>query len=523
LFTLGLVASGVFATPAVAGPNRCGTSGPPNRSPTWTDATGSHWFDRHGLWTQGPDGSVFGNGGIDFDRANAQVDLWTNHSAQAYVSPARQCAIAGDLGVAPNIGEFQVTATPAIVQMPWLSRDGNLFKSSDRRTIILRGVDYPYNQEFFEPPYNLTDADFARIASWGMNLLRIRISGYRSGYLPNHSSEPGYWEHLDHIIAGANRHGIYVLLATVTDDVEEMMVSTQAYERLKFLPGSPNHDWWISFERKMFARYKNWPGVVGFDTINEDDSYPPYIHDRVFMGPAHEAIDAALRARDPRHVYFQEPSGWDYWGAEYWPGMMNGVDIGDPNRFFCPKWKVGSNSSMDLELFGQLAQQSSVPMFVCETWVNENGNDQATLLTQQRGAETAMDARLIGGVRTTYPYGNGYGMLNPDGTEQFWIREFARPYPEWVGGRIQSIHYDFDQRRLVTGLALDGSGPTELYASPDRTYPEGFAATSSTGARLVYAGSQVVQAVGMSWDAAQQRVVLPPHTGSISVTIAPRA
>jgi hypothetical protein len=298
-----------------------------------------------------------------------------------------------------------------------------------------------------------------------------------------------------------------------------MVVSSQAHERLKFLPGTPNRDWWIAFEAAMFARYKNWPGVVGFDTINEDNSFPPFVHDRFMMGPAHRDILAALRSSDSRHVYFQEPSGWSYWGAEYWPGMMNGVDVGDPNRFFCPKWKPGGSASQDLDTKGVLAQQSNVPMFMCEIWIDQS--DQTTLLSWQRDAANAMDARLIGGVRTTYPHAAGYGMLNPDGSEVFWIREFARPYPTWVGGRISSIDYEFDARRLVVGLSLDNSGPTEIYASPDRTYPTGFVASTSTGARLVYDGFQVVEGSGMSWDQTRRRVVLPAGTGTVTLTIEP--
>ncbi len=504
---------------AAAGPNRCSTS-PPSRSPTWTGATGSYWFDQRGLATQGPPGSTLGYGVVDFDGSSAQIDLWTNHSAQAHVSPTAHCVIVGDVFVAPSIGEFPIEPTPEIVQLPWLRRDGTLVKASDGRTTILRGVDYPYNQEIFVDPVNLTDADFERIASWGMNLLRVRISGYRSGYLPDHPAEPGYWEHLDQLIANANRHGIYVMPATVTGDLEDMMVSTQAYERLKFVKGTSNRAWWIAFQRRLFDRYKDWPGVVGFDTINEDDSFPPYVHDQNFIGPAHKDINAALRAKDTSHIYFQEPSGWSYWGAEYWSGMMKGVDIGDANRFFCPKWKPGGSASLDLDTKGSLAQQSNVPMFICEMWIDQA--DRATLLAWQRDAANAMDARLMGGVRTTYPHASGYGMLEADGSEAYWIKEFARPYPIWAGGRIRSISYSFDTRTLVVGADLDGSGATEIYTSLTKTYPDGFIATSSSGARLVHDGSQVVESNGMSWDAGTQRVGLPAGSGPTTITVAPR-
>ena len=50
-----------------------------------------------------------------------------------------------------------------------------------------------------------------------------------------------------------------------------------------------------------------------------------------------------------------------------------------------------------------------------------------------------MYARLIGGVRTTYPYADGYGMLNyPDNTEVAWIKEFVVGQ-DTVGEPLQSV------------------------------------------------------------------------------------
>ena len=426
----------------------------------------------------------------------------------------------GDVGNGRKVGEFPIKRVPAIVPMPWLTRSGNLFKSRRGRTTILRGVDWPYNEEPFEPPYNLRDADFARIASWGINLLRIRIAGYRSGYLPDHPTEPGYWSHLDRLIAGANRHGIYVMPSTVTGDTQDAVMDNQVYDRLKFIRGTSQRRFWLAFESAMFKRYRRWPGVVGFDTINEDDSYPPFIHDRFMMGPAHRDIDAALRAGDRRHIYLQEPSGWSYWGAEYWLGMMNGVDVGDPNRFFCPKWKADGDSRADLKKKGQLARQSKAPMFVCEYWITKTGSD-GTVNSQQRAVLSAMDARLLGGVRVLYGPSDGYGTRLSDGQEAPWVQEFARPYPVWAGGRIKSIRYDFARRRLVVRLDLDGHGRTEIFTSARRTYPRGFAASSSSGARLVWSGALVLQGRGMNWDRKTQRVLLPPGRGPVTVTIAP--
>jgi len=502
-----LLATVLREAPAGAGANRCGTE-PPDRSPTWVDGAGSHWLDAEGLWTQAPADGMFGGGGVSFERRDVQADPWSNHSLQAYVSAERQCVAIGPRDIGGNgEGAYPIEPAPAIPDVPWLARDGQLFRADDGRSTILRGVDWPYDQEIFEAPYELTDADFERIASWGMNLLRVRIAGYRSGYVPGTVAEPGYWEHLDQLIAKANAHGIYVLPSTVTADAESMNVGT-GHDQLKFIEGTSNHAWWMDYQRAVFERYRDWPGVVGFDTLNEDNSYPPYVHDRFFVGELHRDAVRMLRDEvgDHRHVYFQEPAGWSYWGAEWWTGMMQGHDIGDDNRFFCTKYKPGGNGDEEMTVKGALAVESNAPFFICEWWVDNA--DPATVLAWQRDAQDAMDERLIGGARVLYGPSAGYGTHTRDGVESYWIDEFARPYPIWAGGDITGVDYDYDTSTLVASFDLDGSGPTEVFTSAARTYPDGFVATASNGAAL-------------TWDAATERVILPPTSGPVTITIAP--
>ena len=80
----------------------------------------------------------------------------------------------------------------------------------------------------------------------------------------------------------------------------------------------------------------------------------------------------------------------------------------------------------------------------------------------------------------------------------------------------------FGARKLVVGLGLNGSGPTEVYVGYPGTYPNGFVASSSSGARLVYDGLRVVRASRMSWDAKRRRVVLPGQRRSVTFTLQPR-
>src|SRR5205807_2684366 len=168
---------------------------------------------------------------------------------------------------------YPVLPPPAIVPLPWLHRAGNVFRADDGRTTMLRGFDNSAHD--VGPPYEMDEQDMTNIASWGFNLLRIRIDGFRAGYDYGSTPEPGYWEHLDQVIADANRHDIYVLLSTVTNGDTGANVEPTAEQEARWVPGTPQNTWWVNFEAAMFERYKDWPGVVGYDPINEDDTLPP--------------------------------------------------------------------------------------------------------------------------------------------------------------------------------------------------------------------------------------------------------
>lgn len=532
---LSLVATGFAVRAASAGPNRCHTA-PPTRSPTATNGFGSQWFDQHGVAEQAPESAgFFGYGGVDFDNRSVEADPLNDDYYQLNLGPSTQCVNVMGISNGPDEPAYPILPPPAIVPLPWLHREGNVFQAADGRTTVLRGFDNTSHD--FGPPSELGDQDMVNMASWGFNLLRIRIDGFRAGYDYGSKPEPGYWEHLDQVIADANRHGIYVLLSTVTNGDVGAEPEPQAEQEARWVPGTPQNTWWVNFETTMFERYKNWPGVVGYDPINEDDTLPPPVMDNDVIGAMHKQADDALRNRvgDTRHVYFQEPSGWAYWGAQYWnpvpganakPEAMVGVDIGDPNRFFCPKQESQDVSGPSWVAEDErMAHESNAPMFVCEHWVNgstQQGADAGHSVAIQRSDLQAMDKLLLGSAMWMYgpDQGGTWSGTSADLSQDApWLGEYARPYPAWVGGKLTSVTYDFAERRLSVAVDLDGSGPTEIYAGSPGTYPRGFVATSTTGASLVYDGADVVSASGMTWDASQHRIDLPAQPGAVTITL----
>ncbi|MGH2532098.1 MAG: glycoside hydrolase family 5 protein [Thermomicrobiales bacterium] len=431
----------------------------------------------------------------------------------------------GGAAAAPRSqGEFPIGEAPAIVPMPWLRRDGRFFRAEDGRTTILRGVDYAFNSVgLVDLRFDLTNADLDRIASWGMNALRIRLRDARAGYFPSRPAEPGYLEELDRLIARANDRGLYVIVAT--GGPEDLLSigkhpEDPLHDCAKFLPGNPAREHWFGYLEGIVRRYRDWPGVVGFDLINEDISYPPEIHDAVFMGPAHQEALARLRAVDDRHVYFQQPAGWDYQGHS----VASGYDLGDPNRFFASKWGVrpGENVQRLEEMLGW-AVEAGTDLFLAEYNLSDRGTlEVATMEAVQREVLALLDGALISGLRLGYLPAVSGALISEAREEAFWLAEMVRPYPVWIGGVVTSLAWDFDAAKLRLELALDGRGPTELAVSIARTYPGGFIATTAAGDRLTVSNAHDVVAAGaLRWDERAGRIVLAAGKGAETLTLLP--
>lgn len=61
------------------------------------------------------------------------------------------------------------------------------------------------------------------------------------------------------------------------------------------------------------------------------------------MKEAHELLLARLRAVDSRHIYFQQPAGWDY-SPDLSVSM--GHPLPDQNRVFGTKWFAMQNQEL---------------------------------------------------------------------------------------------------------------------------------------------------------------------------------
>lgn len=120
---------------------------------------------------------------------------------------------------------------------------------------------------------HFTDADYANIASWNANAVRIPLS--QANWLGRRCDPDAYARMVDQAVAAANARGMYVILDLHWSDVggQAPCDGPSCASGQQPLPDSDS----ITFWREVSARYANNPGVI-FDLYNE-----PYIYRQPFV------------------------------------------------------------------------------------------------------------------------------------------------------------------------------------------------------------------------------------------------
>lgn len=467
-------------------------------------------------WSQ-----IGGSPAVTLTNANSAVAQFVAPAVSARAMLTFRLTVTDAAG-ASGFDDVIVTINPAAAALPRLRRDGNFLVDPAGRTFVARGVDYSYDTiGIIDYRVELTDADLDRFAEWGMNLLRIRLRDARAGlYAPQTPEESGYLDRLDDLIRRANARGLYVIIGMGGPDLLtgiDRHPQEPLGEVAKFFE-TPRRQHWLSYLERIYRRYAGWPGVIGFDPINEDIALPPEAHDAQFMGRAHADALARLRQVSPLPVYFQQTSGWVY------QGRLVGVghSLPDQNRFFCVKWAGHVQANITPEqrfaAFLQWAQQAQAPLFVCEYLLPDR--DPLTVqqkLDEQRRAQNLLDQHLIGSSRFGYePLVLG-ALILESREPKFWVSEWVRPYPLFVGGRPISIDYDYGVRALTMVADLNSTGETLVHI-PASTYPDGFEMNVAGLSLRVEPGGTTLSA-SLRWDPASRRVFIPPLNGRATLTV----
>ena len=273
----------------------------------------------------------------------------------------------------------------------WLLPEGYMFKfksaNSPRRieTVINELVGEDAGRRFWKTYHQnyITHEDIRFIKRSGFNSIRVPFS-YRlfvSETAPVKLEGEGY-RLLDEVVAWCKQENLYVILdmhAAPGGQTGDNIDDSWGYP---FLFESPeSQDLTVDIWRKLAARYRSEPAVIGYDLLNE-----PIAH--YFDGtklnpklePLYRRVVAAIRQVDRNHVIFLGGAQWDtnfkvfgrpfdaklvYTFHKYWMDVNQGaiqeyLDFRDKHNV--PIWmgESGENTDQWISSFRSLLEKNNI-------------------------------------------------------------------------------------------------------------------------------------------------------------------
>lgn len=454
--------------------------------------------------------------------------------------------------------------------LPVLSHHGRWLTDPLGRVVILHGLQIDNVNSADLEEVNLTPENVAFLGAEGFNLARVSID--LSGYEPAPNSyDPAYLAQFVTLDNELAQSGVYDLVNMMQGQFSaefegggfpNWMAETngvpnqpgpfpQSYlydpaeERAwdNFWANAPGpggtglqDDYGAALER-IAASYKNAPGYLGIDLLNEPwagSQYPSCANPEgcpafdAELNAFYRRIIPALRKADPRHPVFYEPHALFDQGAATHLGS-----VGDPNAVFTfHNYCLGDQPGLPQMDPGQdCGTEEEIVLHNAEAQADASGD---ALLEDEWGNTTSLplldrmtneaDGAMVGWSYWAYCCNsegeivkNGaQGPTAPGNLNLSVLNALVRPYPKLIAGTPRSWSYDSTgdtfsldySTRPVGGGRFPEGADTEIEL-PALRYPTGYTALVQ-GARVISAP-----------DANLLRLVSSPRARTVTVTVRP--
>jgi endoglycosylceramidase len=401
--------------------------------------------------------------------------------------------------------------------------DGTWLRDRAGRVVLLRGMDYSGLEfgNFPGAPHGPQESNFAQMASWGVNVIRLPIAWH---YLePSPGVFDGHYlrDAVDPVVRWARRHDIAVVLefhqfqwspCTGGNGVPEWTCAGKGYSR-DFAGGlQAEHDFWAGAVAPdgrtlvdhllaawhLVARHYRNGNMVGFDFLNEPldvSDTAGFEHETLY--PLYRRAIGTIRGARARQVVFLEPPVIRNLGARAHP-----EPVGDTNLAYAPHLYTTTFGLPDLKYTGdRAAVTTDYAQAVAEAseqgavlWVGEYGGNTSAgggflaateaFLTDSLAEQ---EARRVGSAFWAYfPSDNTFSLVDANGAEKGTLVDiFSRAYPMMTAGIPQTIAWDLDTRTFDFTFSEDPAGevhdPTIVFVPATRHYPGGFVVDTSPG------------------------------------------
>jgi endoglycosylceramidase len=369
-------------------------------------------------------------------------------------------------------------ARPPAAGLGWLLSDGRRIVDAQGRTVLLRGFNSDALLEDGVRHAGLDDSDAELMRREGFDVVRLPIAWSRLE--PRRGTlDRGYLDQMAATVAMLERHRLRAVLEMHFLDWGPRFGGSgaPAWAALPLVPVaewwpweswrkhlSPavnaavtyfwlSPDWQADFEtvwREVAARFRDDPGVAGYDLVNEPHPFPlpPRLFEEHWMWPLYARTVAAIGAVDPNHLFIVEgtlvgdlPTTIRALRAPdlvYSPHLYTGALV--PPAF------DGDRGPVTRRIAEQAGEAASVP---APMWTGELGIDhhQVDAAGWADAVLDAEDDRDTGWAWWQWRETGGWGMRDADGAAIDWtyLRHVARPYlqaapPGVRGGRGDGLH-----------------------------------------------------------------------------------
>ena len=415
--------------------------------------------------------------------------------------PARTCTIA-----APQADFRLVTA-------------GTNFQDSLGRVVFLRGVNaggrskfVPYEPFDFGNDFEGTLAKYMdRAASWGIDVMRV--PWVWAALEPTQGQDDAQWlSRMDEFIDAAWARGIWTVLDFHQDVYSENFCGDGFPSWTLANPPPPHHDctvWSTAYETApveaafdafwaanstvqaeyfaawdvMIARYKDRPGVLGWEPINEvsggsedDDTFSA-----TTLSDFYAKWVAHARGLAPQSLVFVEPSGT--------AGVLLETKLvrppGDGVVFAPHMYPLVTTVDAipgNVQKLADIGASWNAP-----TWIGEFGapNVLDSTLPRMQATFAALDTFGMSGTEWEYSVSvddwnhEEYSLTDSSGNEVPVAQAIIRPYARAVSG--SSIAASFDVATSTYTLTYAPSGGVTQVSLPAKAFPNGYDVTLAGG------------------------------------------
>ena len=454
--------------------------------------------------------------------------------SSAACSSASGPANASPSGPAPPPPFRACTIAPPATTDWRLSTSGTSFRDASGRQVFLRGVAAGGRSKFAPyVPFDFPAGQYAkalasymdRAASWGINVLRVPFTW--AALEPTMGQDDAAWLSLyDQLLDAAWARGMYTILDFHQDIYSEVYCGdgfpgwtvsnppaahhdcpnwTAEYTANPAVPSAFDRFWAVGSSVQsgylaawdvIVARFKDKPGVLGFEPINEPDSGTTAnaTFSATTLTSFYSMMVAHMRGAAPQSLVFVDTT--------YIDGALLSTTLARPSGdgvvfapHFYPFGHSPSGVEAGLKTWANVGASWNVPVFVGEFGLNDTSSASVPYLAANFAA---FDTLGLSGSEWEYSVSSDlwnsetFSLVAANGTENPIAKAILRPFARAVGG--SSVKQAYVAASSTFSLRYLASGAVTEVSLPSRAYPSGYDltltgacadATSKPGALLL--------------------------------------